>query len=76
MERNQVDLVSLAGHPVAKNDVSYKYVMVLVDVFSRYVWLQALPHKDAGTVAEKLMGIWDEVGTPKILQSDQVRILH
>ena len=72
IERNQVDLVRLAGHPLAKNGVTYKYVMVLVDVFSRYVWLQTLPHKDAGTVAENLMSIWDEVGTPVTVRSCRV----
>ncbi len=47
------------------------YILNIVDVFTGFVMLYALPSKDAETVAEKL---WEYVcifGPPKIIQSDR-----
>ena len=46
------------------------YVLVLIDIFSRYIFLRSLPNKSALTVACQLFSIFCEYGHPEILQSD------
>jgi transposase InsO family protein len=61
----QVDLAqfptSLEGHT---------YCLVMVDVFSGFVFLRPIINKEAATVARALWEIWCVIGIPKILQSD------
>ncbi len=61
----QVDLAqfpqSLEGHT---------YCLVMVDVFSGFVFLRPLVNKESATVARALWEIWCVIGIPKILQSD------
>ena len=35
-ERHQVDLVSMQAMPVSLDGVTYKYIMSLIDIFSRF----------------------------------------
>ena len=46
------------------------FCLVLVDLFSRYVVLRALPDKNAATVALHLVDIMAILGVPKIIQHD------
>ncbi|CAC5397909.1 unnamed protein product [Mytilus coruscus] len=71
MERHQVDLVDMRKLIVEKDDVSYKYILSTMDVFTRFVWLRPLSDKSSEKVAAKLREIYAEFGNPKILQSDQ-----
>ncbi|CAG2222742.1 unnamed protein product [Mytilus edulis] len=71
MERHQVDLVDMRKLIVEKDDVSYKYILSTMDVFTRFVWLRPLSDKSSEKVAAKLREIYSEFGNPKILQSDQ-----
>jgi len=48
-ERLQVDLVDLSRRPVVENDVEYLYALVVVDIFSRYLFLRPLTSKSSGT---------------------------
>ncbi len=48
-ERLQIDLVDLSRRPVVENDVEYRYVLVVVDIFSRYLFLRPLTSKSSGT---------------------------
>jgi hypothetical protein len=45
-------------------------VLVLVDVFTDFIWLRALRNKSSISVARALFSIFCEFGFPKILQSD------
>ena len=47
-----------------------KYIITVQDVFSRYVWLRALPSKASKYVAFALSDLYMEVGPPKVLQAD------
>ena len=47
-----------------------KYMLVVVDVFTRFVILRALPDKKQATVAKELIDIFLLIGFPKILQTD------
>lgn len=62
MRRNQADLVNLGRMSSPSED--YKYVLVLVDVFSRFLWLRPLKDKSAQEVAHHLGLIWQQFGTP------------
>jgi transposase InsO family protein len=47
-----------------------RYCLVIVDICTRFVWLHALPNKEAKTIA---IGLWTTIrsfGLPKIIQSD------
>jgi len=45
-------------------------ILTVQDVFSRYVWLRALPNKASKNVALALSELYMEVGPPKVLQAD------
>jgi hypothetical protein len=47
-----------------------KYMLVVVDVCTRFVFLKALPNKEMTTVARALFSIFTTIGFPKIIQSD------
>ena len=49
---------------------TYTYLLVVVDVCTRFVYLRALVDKSAITVAKELFTIFCDIGFPKILQSD------
>ena len=71
MERHQIDIVDLQSLPVNINGVRYRYVLSILDVFSRFLWLRPLPNKNSNTVAKELYRIYLEFGPPKIIQTDQ-----
>eukprot|EP00118_Oscarella_pearsei_P016214 m.153026 g.153026 ORF g.153026 m.153026 type:complete len:304 (+) comp38614_c0_seq6:96-1007(+) len=71
MERNQIDLVDLKHYLVTKDGKTYRYVMAVLDVFSRFLVLRPLQKKSASDIAVLLLDIYSLMGTPKILQSDQ-----
>ena len=49
------------------------YLLVVIDVCSKFCWLRALRDKNPITVAKKLWKIFTDFGFPKILQSDNGR---
>ncbi len=69
-ERHQVDLVDLRNIPARWNGKIYLYVLSVLDVFSRYVWLTPLETKHSSKVAHALRDLYTREGAPKILQSD------
>ena len=69
MERNQVDLVDMRN--VGGKDSRFHYILSVIDVFSRYIFLKPLETKSSKEVASVLMRIYDEFGPPRILQSDR-----
>ena len=70
-ERHQVDLVSMAGMPATIDGNTYKYIMCIIDIFSRFLFLRPFQTKETSEVAEHLLDICIEHGPPEILQSDQ-----
>ena len=70
-ERHQVDLVSMISMPATIEGDTYKYIMSVIDIFSRFLFLRPLQSKEANEVAEHLLDIYIEHGPPDILQSDQ-----
>jgi transposase InsO family protein len=66
MQHLQADLVNLTR----LNKDNCKHVLNVVDVFSRYMWLRPIPDKKCETITTEIRKLWKEVGTPRILQSD------
>ena len=62
----QIDLMEM----IESTD-GMKYILNVVDVFTGFVMLYALPSKDAEAVAEKLWEMICIFGPPKIIQSDR-----
>ncbi len=50
-----------------------KYIMVLVDVFTSFCILRALPNKEASTIARVLWSVFSDFGPPISLQSDNAK---
>ena len=57
--------------PVTVGGITYKHLMSLMDIFSRFAFLRPLQSKESAEVAENLRNIYNEHGPPEILQSDQ-----
>jgi transposase InsO family protein len=53
---------------LARSKKGNKYLLVVVDVRTRFVFLRALKYKTMQSIASALLGF--DVGFPKILQSD------
>ncbi|KAF0484541.1 hypothetical protein F8M41_022958 [Gigaspora margarita] len=57
LEHLQVNLVNLLSY--AEHDNGYSYVLMLIDVFSRYVWAISLKDKEESTIHSELdESIW------------------
>jgi hypothetical protein len=53
----------------------YVFVLVVVDVASRYVWLREMKSKSASEIAVTLMKIFCQWGAPAVVRSDNERAL-
>ena len=51
--------------------VTYRYILTVIDVFSRYVWLRPLKGKHSAEISRHLEDIFNEHGPPKVIQHDQ-----
>lgn len=71
MDIHQVDLVDLRGYSVQRGGKIYRFVLSILDVFSRFLWLVPLHTKKSAIVAEKLYDIYIQFGSPVRFQSDQ-----
>ena len=69
----QIDLVTMEGSPVTVGNRTYKYIMILLDIFSRYIFLRPLQSKKAAEMAFNLLQIFSDAGPPIRIQSDQGR---
>lgn len=70
MDRLQIDLVSMNAYATEYRGTLYRYVLSLLDVFSRFVFLRPLETKSPKEIAPHLKEIFLQHGSPKILQSD------
>jgi transposase InsO family protein len=55
-----------------KND-GFKYILCVIDVFSKKVWAEPLKNKTSVSVAEALKGIFKSSGIPQRFRSDRGR---
>ena len=60
--------IDLKDMPRSQN--GFEAFLIVVDVFTRFVFVRPLVNKTAGVVAQTLFKLFCDVGFPKILQSD------
>ncbi len=58
---------------VAKENSGVRYVLVMIDIFSRKLWCQPLKDKTGKSVVKAMETIFDEGRQPRILRSDKGR---
>ena len=61
-KQHQIDLVNLSNMRITLNGKTYRYILSLMDVFSRYHWLRALETKHPSRIAYYLKKIYNEQG--------------
>lgn len=71
MERHQIDLVDMQTIAAEYEGKCYRYILSVLDCFSRYLWLRPITNKASKTIAQELEKIYLEFGPPSILQSDR-----
>src|SRR5579885_1152849 len=64
----QADLIELSDFKVLNN--GYEYVLVVIDVYSKFMWVAPLKNKSASTVTKAFEEIIKE-SPPKTLQTDR-----
>lgn len=70
--RHEIDLMDMGQRGTVKlNDVSYRYVLSVMDVFSRFVWLRPVGVKSSKSIVDQLRFIYLEHGPPRVIQCDQ-----
>ena len=62
--------IDLAGPFTESERSKHSYLLVVVDVCTRFTFLRTLPDKTAESVADQLFRIFSDVGFPKVIQSD------
>ena len=64
--RHQADLISMESMPA-----TFKFVLSLMDVFSRYHWLIPLEGKSSKPIAVAPSELYTQHGSPRVIQHDQ-----
>jgi transposase InsO family protein len=62
--------IDLAGPFTPNPDAGHAYLLVVVDVCTRFVFLRTLKDKSMLSVAQQLVQIFCDIGFPRIVQSD------
>ena len=71
MDQIQIDLVDMQTCPVESGGKTFRYILVVLDVFSRYIFLRALQRKSSTEIASHVLQLISDIGPPKRVQSDQ-----
>lgn len=71
MERVQADLVDFSKKKSVNHGKTYSYVLAVIDVFSRYLWLWPQVTKESKEIVPHLEKLFNVFGRPKITQTDQ-----
>ena len=66
LERLQIDLVDFAKNPSQVGEATFHYVLSILDVFTKYLWLYPLENKRCATVATHLKAHFFDWGAPKV----------
>ena len=69
--RHQIGLMDIRKKAVRSCGVTYQYILTVIDVFSRYLWMQPLESKRSSEIARRLTAIYIEHGPPRVLQHDR-----
>lgn len=69
IEKMQMELIDMQSKP----DGEFKWILVCQDHFTKWISLRPLRHKSGLEVANSLIDVFAETGTPERLQSDNGR---
>jgi hypothetical protein len=64
------DHIAIDLKEMPKSKPGYCYYLLVVDIFTKFVFLRPLQDKESKTIAGSLWSIFCDIGLPKILQSD------
>ena len=67
----QIDLIDMQNDIIKHNDQTYRYMLSILGVFSRFLILRPLKRKKSGQIADELEKKFSEHGNPSIIQCDQ-----
>ena len=71
MNRIQIDLVIMENKPsISPDGITYRYILSVLDIFSRFLFLRPLQSKESLEVANNMKEIFITIGNPNIIQSD------
>ena len=63
-DQHQIDLINMKNMAVVYKGKTYKYILSLLDVFSRFHWLYPLESKHSSGIKKKLKKIYSVHGLP------------
>ena len=68
----QIDLVIMEKHPSKRhNKKTYFYILNVIDVFSRYIFLKPPQSQESLEAASHFREIFLRVGIPNVIQGDR-----
>ena len=67
-DQYDIDLMDVSFH--SKQNDGVKYLLVVIDVFTRYVWISPLQNKTGASVLRTLEECFKERGPPRKVRSD------
>ena len=73
IHEHHVYLVDMKGMQVEYKEKTYRYILSLMDLFSRFHWLAPLEIKKSSFVKKELKRIYNLHGIPERIQSDNGR---
>ena len=73
IHEHQVYLVDMKGMQVEYKGKTYRYILSLMDLFSRFHWLAPLERKKSSFVKKELKRTYNLHGIPERIQSDNGR---
>ena len=65
----QVDLIDVSKY--AEQNDGVRYILTMIDCFSRYAWARTLKRRDGLSVASAFKDIFEQGRIPKYIQSDR-----
>ena len=63
----QADLIDIQSY--SKNNKGFKFILIVIDTYTKYVWAYALKNKSAKQVTQGMLNIL-KINRPKFLQTD------
>lgn len=67
--QHQIDLMDMQVY--ANENDGYKYIIVIIDCFTRYCWLHAIKDKSAKSMLATFENLYNDIPTPERIQTDQ-----
>ena len=69
--RHQADLITMESMPATWKGKTFKFVLSLMDMFSRYYWLIPLEGKSSKPIAVVLSELLIQHGPPRVIYHDK-----